>query len=112
MPGARDLQDVAQHLIVNLLRDATHGCVDCFDHQHPVHVGALCLTRTVLYNQRQYVLIFQHLHHPTASSAELSTAMPQSAGGTLSADYVTDTDARYSALWLLVYSALNEGFGG
>jgi hypothetical protein len=42
------------------------------------------------------VLMFQHLHH---RSAELSVVMLGCAGGTLSADYVTDTDARCSALY-------------
>ena len=47
VPGARDLQDVLQHLIVTLLRDTTHRRVDCFDHQHPVYEGELFLTRAM-----------------------------------------------------------------
>ena len=91
--GARDLQDVLQYLIVHLLRDTTHRRVDCFDHQHPVYESELLLKRTVLENQRQYVLTVQHLR-PTA---QRNSALLR--------------DEVHTYVWLLVYSALDERFG-
>jgi hypothetical protein len=83
MPGARDLQDVAQHLIVHFLRDTTHRRVHCFDHQHPVYESEILFPHTVLYNQLQHVRIFQHLHEATRS-AELSIDICPIARGVLS----------------------------
>ena len=56
----KDLQDVAQHLIVTPLRDATHRSVDCFDHQHPV---LLIVQRELLLLRLLAIILFIHLVH-------------------------------------------------